>query len=71
MALADITHAPTGFSLTAPFRAIGRFLVMVAESTEMMRQVEKLNNTSDQELAARGVTRHDVVREIFASRYYI
>ncbi len=71
MTLADITHAPTGFSLATPFRAIGRFLVRIAESSDLMRQVEKLNRTSDEELAARGVTRSDMVREIFSSRYYL
>lgn len=42
-------------------------LVMFAETGRHMDEVNKLNATSDEELAARGVTRADEVRRIFSN----
>lgn len=73
MASTDFTtnHAASGFSLLhtlgAPFRALGRGLVRLADNSSYMRQVEALNELTDDELAARGTTRQDEVRRIFAS----
>ncbi|MGB8622957.1 MAG: DUF1127 domain-containing protein [Paracoccaceae bacterium] len=63
-------HAPS-FSLFAPFAAIGRTLVRMAENNPQMKQIEKLNAISDAELERRGTTREAVVRHIFRDRYYI
>ncbi|TCP61949.1 hypothetical protein EV663_103135 [Rhodovulum bhavnagarense] len=43
----------------------------VVEGQARSRQVEKLNATSDAELARRGVTREEVIRHIFRDRYYL
>ncbi|ARE39981.1 hypothetical protein RGUI_1840 [Rhodovulum sp. P5] len=47
------------------------FLVGLMENHPHTRQIEKLSRMSDEELAARGVTRQDVVRHIFRDRYYV
>lgn len=64
-------HAPAGYgllhTLTLPFRAIGHGLVRLAENSSYIKQVEALNELTDDELAARGTTRADEVRRIFAS----
>lgn len=59
--------APRGLywgSLAAPFLAIGRFLVLIAEASPKVRQLERLNAQSDAQLAARGLTRDGEVRRI-------
>ena len=53
--------------LTAPFRAIGRGLVWMAENNSRMQAVDRLSKVTDAQLAARGTTRADEVRRIFAS----
>jgi hypothetical protein len=67
----NTAHAPVGFgllhTLTAPLRAIGRGLVRISENSSYMKQVEALNELTDEELAARGTSRADEVRRIFAS----
>lgn len=68
--MATTTLAPKSVlslsTLTAPFRAIGRGLVALAESGPRMAAIRKLNETSDEELAARGTTRMDEVNRIFS-----
>ena len=54
--------------VTAPFRAIGSFLLLLAETGPRIRAVERLNRMSDEELAARGTTRAAEVQRIFAVR---
>ncbi|QYK40144.1 MAG: DUF1127 domain-containing protein [Paracoccaceae bacterium] len=44
------------------------FLVLLAESGPMMEQVRRLNATTDEDLAARGLTREGEVRRIFGAR---
>ncbi|TCM80526.1 DUF1127 domain-containing protein [Rhodovulum steppense] len=46
-------------------------LVRVMEHHPRTRQIERLNALSDEDLAARGLTRQDVVRHIFRDRYYL
>lgn len=53
-------------AVLAPFRAIGRGLIRMAENSSRMKAVERLNALSDEELAARGLNRVDEVRRIFA-----
>ena len=60
-----------GFSFPNPFRAIWNGLIMLAEANPRMKEIEKLNNTSDEELAKLGLERADVVRHIFRDRLYI
>lgn len=56
-----------GFSssvLLAPFRAIGRAMIMLAEASPQMRALHRLSEVSDEELAAKGLTRDGEVRRI-------
>ncbi|MDB6179437.1 hypothetical protein PAF17_18295 [Paracoccus sp. Z330] len=50
--------------LAAPFAAIGRFLVVLAEAQPRMRALQKLNEMTDAELADQGLTREGEVRRI-------
>ncbi|MBU3029857.1 hypothetical protein [Paracoccus marinaquae] len=53
-----------GAALAAPFVAIGKFLVSMAEAGPQMRAIERLNRISDADLAARGLTRDGEIRRI-------
>ena len=53
--------------LTAPFRAVGRGLIWLAENNSRMVAVDRLSKMTDAELTARGTNRTDEVRRIFAS----
>lgn len=64
------THS-TGITFPNPFRAIWNGLIILAEANPRMKEIEKLNNTTDEELAERGLERADVVRHIFRDRLYI
>ncbi|MFV0302912.1 MAG: hypothetical protein ACK5IP_18925 [Paracoccus sp. (in: a-proteobacteria)] len=58
-------------TLWAPFRAIGHGLIALAEAGPRMAAVRRLNEMSDEQLAARGTTREAEVRRIFGpSMYY-
>ncbi|MBN2905626.1 MAG: DUF1127 domain-containing protein [Rhodobacteraceae bacterium] len=46
-------------------------LARMVENHPRMRQIERLNKTSDAELECRGVTRQEVIQHIFRDRYYI
>lgn len=70
--MAHIVATPvTKLSFLAPFAAIGRGLVWLAENNTRMRQVEKLNNMSDEALAEQGLKREDIVRHIFRDTFYV
>lgn len=61
---------PRGFSwgsLAAPFAAVGRFLVTIAESVPQARELERLSGLSDGQLAARGLTREGEIRRILGA----
>ena len=51
-------------ALLAPFRAFGRAMVALAEASPQMRALNRLGETSDADLAARGLTREGEVRRI-------
>ncbi len=57
--------------LVAPFLAVGRGLVAMAEAGPRMEQIRKLNAISDEDLAAQGLNRADVVRKIFGNSFYL
>jgi len=72
---AQTMHQPVTFGRfvagsVAPFAAVGRFLVRLAESGSRAEQIRRLNALSDEELAARGLTRMGEVHRIFADRFY-
>ena len=50
--------------LAAPFIALGKILVIIAEASPKARALERLNGISDAELARRGLTRDGEVRRI-------
>lgn len=56
--------------LIAPFRAIGKGLISLAEAGPRMAAVRKLNEMSDEDLAALGTTRMDEVRRILGPSMY-
>ena len=61
------TNMPRGLSwgiLIAPFAAVGRFLVLLAEANPKMRELDRLSLKSDEQLAARGLTREGEIRRI-------
>lgn len=58
-------------TLIAPFAAIGRGLVAIAESGPRMKQVRRLNELSDADLEALGTTRAEMVRKIFGGSIYL
>ncbi|MBM3604643.1 MAG: DUF1127 domain-containing protein [Alphaproteobacteria bacterium] len=65
--IASIEHKSAGFSaagLLSPLRAIGRFMVMMAEASPQMRALNRLSQLSDEDLAVRGLTREGEVRRI-------
>ncbi|WP_282602166.1 DUF1127 domain-containing protein [Paracoccus sp. PARArs4] len=50
--------------LLAPFRALGRAMVALAEASPQMRALDRLSRLDDEDLAARGLTREGEVRRI-------
>ena len=50
--------------ITAPFRSMLEFLIRMAEADPRMVALRTLSETSDAELAARGLTRQGVVSSI-------
>ena len=67
---------------TAPARTLGQFAAMpflalwngmiaLAEAGSWMKQIERLNALSDEQLAALGKTREGEVRRIFGDRLYL
>lgn len=58
-------------ALAAPFKVIGRLLIILAEANPRMRQLEQLNRFSDEELASKGLTRDGEIRRIMGVNSYI
>ncbi|WP_156215160.1 hypothetical protein [Pseudorhodobacter antarcticus] len=46
-------------------------LIAVAEAHPKMQEVSRLNAQTDAQLAARGTTRENEVRRIFAGQFYL
>ncbi|MGR3635323.1 MAG: DUF1127 domain-containing protein [Shimia sp.] len=75
MALTDTTHTTAPISLgkifAAPFQAIGRFFVAIMESNSRIQRVDALNAMTDEQLAARGLRREDIVRHVFGDYMHV
>lgn len=71
MALAHTDHEHGSHLSLNPLPALGRLFVALMERNALARRVDRLNALSDEELARRGLTRQDAVREIFRDRYYL
>ncbi|WP_232816608.1 DUF1127 domain-containing protein [Paracoccus zhejiangensis] len=78
--MADITSAAPktanpvasiASTLTAPFRAIGRGLIALAEAGPRAAALRRLSQQTDAQLAACGTTRADEVRRIFGPGLYL
>lgn len=64
------TYAGIRRAAVAPFVAIGRFIILLAEAGPQMDAVRRLNAMSDEDLKAKGLTREGEVRRIFGHRFY-
>ncbi len=60
-----------GRVFSAPFRAIGRFLVAIMENNTRVKQLEYLSSLSDEQLAAKGLKREEIVHHVFKGQYYV
>lgn len=57
--------------LAAPFTALGRFLVLLAEANPKMRELDRLSRVTDEDLAAKGLTRDGEIRRIMGVNSYL
>ncbi|OIQ32782.1 MAG: DUF1127 domain-containing protein [Alphaproteobacteria bacterium MedPE-SWcel] len=53
------------------FRAIGRGMVKMAEANSRVIRARAMIDMSDEELAARGIKREDVVKHVFGDIMYL
>lgn len=53
------------------FSAIGTFLVGIGEASAQMRQIERLQAMSDEQLAKRNIKREDIVQVVFSSAFWM
>ena len=69
MSLITLSHRST-FSdrLAAAFRAVGDFLVLLAEAGPRSEALRRLTRLTDEDLAARGTTRDAEIRRILGVR---
>lgn len=63
------------FSLFAPIRKFfalfGQAMITAAENSSRMRRIEALEAMTDEELAARGLKRENIVRHVFQDLMYV
>lgn len=75
MAFTTATHSHSaGFSFGGLRAAIGRVFSRMIENgagAQRLRQIEALQAKSDEELAARGLKRDEIVRHVFRDIYFI
>ncbi len=67
---ADKTRSIAG-TIAAGFGAVWNFLLLIGESSRLARELEQLNRTSDQALAARGLTRDQAIRRVLGVNGHI
>ena len=71
--MASITETKHTVSLSSlaarPFVAFWNLMILIAEAHPRMEAVNALNAQTDEQLAARGTTRSDEVRRIFANHF--
>lgn len=58
-------------ALAAPFVAIGRFMVLLAEANPKMRELNRLSQFTDEELVSKGLTREAEIRRIMGVNAYL
>ncbi|HBM60121.1 MAG TPA: DUF1127 domain-containing protein [Citreicella sp.] len=64
-------HTTSGSAFGRFFSAIGNALVAIGEANPRLRRVEALQRLSDEQLAARGLKREDIVRHVFRDVFYL
>lgn len=73
--MAYTTHSarPIGFlaSLKGALARFGEAVVAISENSSRMRRLRALQEMTDDQLAARGIRREDIVRIVFADRFYV
>ncbi|WP_298843778.1 DUF1127 domain-containing protein [uncultured Roseobacter sp.] len=65
----DILHSVYN-GIVSFFSSLGHSVVMASEARRRLEVVENLQARSDQELAALGLKREDIVRHVFNDLYY-
>jgi len=72
------THVPAATGLTRAidtvggwFAAFGLALARMGETQARIRQVERLCELSDEQLAAKGLRREDVIRHVFRDHFQV
>ena len=72
MAVTSTNHAALPAN---PLRALGEAilgtLVRIAENNSRLREAERLNALTDDQLAARGLKREEIARHVFRDMYYV
>lgn len=63
-------HSSIFGTIQTVFSAIGKAMLMTAQSDSRMRQVEALNALSDAELAERGLRRDEIARYVFNDAFW-
>ena len=71
MAHVNTTHVPTSNPIATFFNAIMDSLISISETSQRMREVERLQAMSDTELAKRGLRREDIARHVFRDLFYV
>ena len=70
MAHAATQDAPHHNFLLDLIYGLGRGLVAIGENNARVREMERLQALSDDQLAARGLTRETIVRHVFRDVFY-
>ena len=70
-----VSHPAFGSGVLSPVVSLvvkfGNLMISIGERSTLMREVNRLNDLSDEDLAARGLSREGEVRRIFAGQFYI
>lgn len=71
MANIHTTIAPAGNIFAGFFTSIFNALASISESNVRVKEVQRLNDMSDEQLAGHGLKREDIVRHVFRDAFYI
>lgn len=71
--MAHITHdvAPRGNFIADMLNGLFEALARVGESSHRMKEINRLQAMSDEQLAARGLTRDGIAHHVFRDVYYV
>lgn len=64
------THS-LGHRVAGLFNAIGHVFVAIAEASPRMKKLEQLSSMTDEELAAKGMRREDIVKYVFDGKAFL